>query len=467
MAPRSKATTVVTVKSRAGRVAAPPKQPVSISVKRTTSSARGATSSRPTERNDYFASLLDPIGVTGVGIPDFDTYPSLKVQTSHRARVTTDASGNFTLCVKPALRNGVISPGIDGVTGNYHMVAAVAAAAAIQAPVGSSLATVGQILNTTDQAFFQANYESIRPVSFAIKTENISPALDMSGVLMITQIPAEAQPFPASFSTLIASGIESVAPLGVPTFTSPDDIMGARGQLESATREAIISWCPEGPESYMYQQAETLENGCVGWRSMPLTLAASASVAPNADYLYNLPRVYRQVLDIGAPNAAGATVVNMGYDFDELTTVQTPSIVLRWEGCPASTPIAEIEYVCNWECIPKVATTSILPVTASPANPDELAQASNIMPMLPRASYPGTPSMPANAALALAKRSTTHLYDKTISRKSAIEGRSVWTDVRQGAGALLKSAAPFLLKVPLAGPLLSGGAALIGSLLSR
>lgn len=430
----------------------------------------------PTSRNDYLASLLDPITVTGVGIPDFDTYPSAKVHTSKRIRVTTDASGNWVLLFRPNVYRGLFYPGIDGTTGNYHCVQSrTAGSAAPAAPAGTTFAAVDGVMTATDLAFFATNYSSVRPVSACLKTENIAAALTITGDLFTATLPAEALPFPASYSTLAAVGIETSVELPTPTYVSPDNIMSGVGQLESVTRETITTWKPEGPESYNYSiqpeetAATTITDGAsTGFFTNQWWVAGSTNTPATQDVNYYLPERFDAAFSTGVFQALTPSVANGATKNIREPNNKLPFILLKLEGCPPSTVVMELEIIINWECIPRNSVTALMPTTPSYAVPDELAQATNVMQMIPATYYPGSDSnMRANQLRAAALESSTHLYEPKIARKDAVTGQSLWTRFRKGAAAVLNRLAAPLALIPKAGPLLSGGAALIGNLLGR
>lgn len=430
----------------------------------------------PTSRNDYLASLLDPINNTGVGIPDFDTYPSAKVHTSKRIRVTTDASGNWVLLFRPNVYRGVFYPGIDGATGNYHCVQSrTAGSVAPASPAGTTFASVEGVMTATDLAFFATNYSSVRPVSACLKTENIAAALTITGDLFTTTLPAESLPFPASYSTLAATGIETAVALPNPTYLSPADIMSGVGQLESVTRETITTWKPEGPESYIYssQPADTTavavtDGASTGFFSNEWWVAGSTNTPALQDVKYYLPERYDAAFSTGVFQALTPSVANGAIKNIREPNNKLPFILLKLEGCPPSTVVMELEIIINWECIPRNSVTALMPTTPSYAVPDELAQATNVMQMIPATHYPGSDSnMRANQLRASALQSTSHLYEPTVARKEAVTGQSMWTRFRRGAASVLSRLAAPLALIPKAGPLLSGGAALIGNLLGR
>lgn len=431
----------------------------------------------PSRRNDYLATLLDPENVKGVGIPDFDLTPSSKIQTSKRIRVTTDASGNFTAVIMPCMYRGIIKPGIDGTTGNYHLVGVVNGAAPMPAfPVGSTNATTDSVITDNDRAYLCANFEAIRPVSMAVKSEVIGAALTMSGDLLLARTTSEGLWFPASFSTLAPLGIESNAftSLPNPTYVSPADVMSGKGQLESLSREAVVTYIPEGPKSYDYVTVPTnasatavVEEGSSGCYVNKWFVAGSTSSPGNNDCLYLLPWSINSALPPGVGDAVGPTVANSAYLMTFEPNVRQPGVVVKIEGAPASTAVIELEIIVNWEALARNSVTALVPTAPTFSNPDELAQANNIVSNIPAAYYPGTPAMPANQIRTLAVQAAGHLYTPGVHRQDAITGVSLFTKLRRGVGGLLKSAAGALAAIPKAGPLLSGGAALLGSLMSR
>lgn len=436
--------------------------------------ARTVTDKGSNRRNDYLATLLDPENVKGVGIPDFDTYPANCVQTSKRFRVTTDAAGNWCAVLTPAMYRGILYPGIDGATGNYHSVSARNGPTAPAAPAGTTFAAIDSVITDNDRAFFCTNYASIRPVSMAVKTEPIGPALTMSGDLLCTTLPAEAQVFPASYSTLAATGFETLNLLENPTYVSPADVMSGKGQLESLTRETVTTWRPEGPVSYEYASVPAnalnsaiVDAASVGNYANQFWVAGSANPPATADVAYFFNKRFNAAASTGIQNSAGPSVVSAFTRTQAENDILQPTILLQVEGGPVSTIVMEVEVLINWECIPRNAVSALIPTMITYANPDELAQAGNVIHSIPATHYPGTPSMPANNIRTLAIQSTGHLYDPSIHRQDAVTGASLFTRIRRGVGGFLKGAAGVLMGVPKAGPLLSGGAALLGSLLSR
>lgn len=408
----------------------------------------------PTQRNDYLATLLDPIGVQGVGIPDFDTRKVITCATHARQIVTTDAGGNAIFCFRPTAVSGGLRLGCNASGDELHCNGSI-----LNLPVGYTAAVPFALLKSSDVQLFQADFVQVRPVSFAVKFVPTQAILNAQGMLhVVDYIGGEAIPFPLDIPSMEAGGLSTALGIGInaqnePVFTSLKEIAASADHTNTMTTTTITAWTPDLPTSFdwngMGGQAGEAET--TGW-----TLEAHASTVgpPTVSNYY----VWRKFLQ--AYSTLGTD------DFFPTNDSPLPTMVYAFEGGTPATTIGEFEFFINWEAIPRPNLSSILPTRVTPSMPDELAQASNIMQVVPKTYYPSQPKMPQTAIRPTLMSSTTHLYDGT-DRKAAVTGTSLWDKIKAGASKVLGLAAPLLTAIPKIGMVLGPGAAMVSRMLAN
>lgn len=102
--------------------------------------------------------------------------------------------------------------------------------------------------------------------------------------------------------------------------------------------------------------------------------------------------------------------------------VRLPSIFFGCTGCEANADVFTVTFYTVYEVIPRMS--SLTPGNISPADGEELDQATNIVAMLPPARSLTNVADPVNQVYKRAAQAATHLYNPNVHRKAAKSGRS-------------------------------------------
>lgn len=424
---------------------------------RATKKPATATRATTTCRNDYLGSLLDPFNGKGVGIPDFDTSKVLTVQTHNRFPVTTNTGGTAAYVFKPAYSAGIMRVGMtDATSANWHSMFA-----------GPNLtggnASAIQALKAADIALFEADFEQVRPVSFAAKFVPQQNATQIQGLLyVIDHIPGDAFPVPLSVPTALAGGIESVIgpdPIAsAPVVASLADAEAMADHINRIQMTTVTSWTPDLPDNLLWKAiGGTAGNsdsfGTVSTQWVNTTLGGTDT--------YRVPFEYTNLVnEAGAPVYSAATS-----SVNRVTDGPLSSFMWVFAGCTGGSTVGDIEIVINWEVQVRPGLSSILPTRVVPSNPDEFAQANNVSQMVPHTYYPDQPNEPTTRLFPHLIDTAKHLYDGT-PKKEAIEGTSLWSKIKRVGGKVAGAVAPLLSAIPGVGPILGPGAAFLSTLLS-
>lgn len=418
---------------------------------------------QPTCRNDYLASLLDPFNGAGVGIPDFDTNKVLTSTTRYRYPIATNAGGFAVYAFQPAFNNGGIKVGSNEDGSVLHCMTATSA------NLGTDdAAFTFSLVKSADRTLFQADFLSVRPVSMGVKFVPTQAATAIEGLLhVVDYVPGRARPFRLSNTAAAVSngGIEKAlgpitggaAPAQLPVFASLTDIETSADHINRIALETVTTWTPELPDNLAWcamgnngeGHSESIGFPAYNWENTNTTTVDQYLLS--AEYENLMDDAGNPIWDPAGPGATRSPMANY------------PMCVWAFSGATASTTIGEIEVVINWEIIVRPALTSILPTRTIASNPDEFAQAANVMQSVPKTYYPTDPNEPTTRIRPLLLSSVNHLYDGT-PRKAAVEGTSLWSKIKSIGGRVLGAAAPFLAKVPGLGAVLGPGAALLSEL---
>lgn len=415
-------------------------------------------------RNSYLDTLLDPEHCTGVGVPDFNTMPSVKFQTNTRHNFSCPATNSWiAFAVAPTLAE-VADGGYNTVflggtpAGNSLNLLSVSAATAAVATLASGS---NFLLSFEDADLIQNNFSAIRPVSMAMTVMNADNITTAQGQHGMTLLPVQQFPCtPDSVQTnnggglggnvAGATGYQQGAPANV------GDLMDAMQVLQPTTQTVRCVWSPEDPSDYDYMPVNPAGDQ-VGSASPPTTVLSQFIAQSWTNTVTSEGDVYIIPSGITITTPVGGGEAQLQWLPDG-----KPYILY----CASGLKIGEtqqffVTLTTNWEAIPRSAIGSRMGVTPSPSNPDELTQATNVVQMIPDASAPNLPNDTNTRLQQAALGTAPHLYDGT-SRKEALEGTSISKTIGKGLGV----AAPFLGAVPGVGTILSMGASFLSTLLS-
>lgn len=431
--------------------------------------ASGPKPTRSTGRNDYLATLLDPAEVKGVGIPDFDSRRAFAMHTRSRYVVRTRPSitKDIIIAVRPNPDDGLINFGYDPTAqagkpnvSTWHCMLA----GSVDLPATSSAATTADVVNGPDKALMYADFESFRPVSMGVRFVPEQAPLNASGLVhCIANVPANGVVFGPDSAGLSAGdyyggiSVEIYPSLSqdAPMFNRLDQIAAVADHSSPVLREFSAVWTPETPNDFEYLPVGST---AVALQTSGYVRTEYINTVTGNLNVYALSRHYVQSTEM---NGAGGFTVDFG-------SHPYPAILFAFEGASDfDLVLGELVFDINWEMIPRPGLTALLPTHSQPANPLDLAQASNVMQLVPKVFDPADTSAPASAAMSAARASTSDLYTPSIPTKSALEGTSFWSRLKGGVSKISRYAAPFLAGVPKIGPLLSVGAGLLSSVLGR
>lgn len=413
----------------------------------------------PSSRNDYLSSLLDPFNAKGIGIPDFDTAKVLTVTTVNRYPVTSDSGGRRVIIFRPGNAGGIMTPGMQTADGNnlHSMLNSSANKGG-----GTTGAGVTNLLKANDLTLFQNDFEQVRPVSMGLKWVPTQNATTMQGLIyVVDHIPGDCFPVPLSSATAAAGGIEQatgslLSAQNVAAFTNMSDIEASADHINHISKELVSSWTPDLPDNIMWRRigenaGQSDFSGTYQYKWLNTTLGG------DDDYI--VPGHYS-----GIGNSTTKTFTSIA-NVERLDDDPFASIIWAFDGCTVSAALGDVEIVVNWEVQVRPGLSSIMPTRVVPSNPDEFAQASNIIQQVPRSYYPGDPNEPTTQLMPHIRGAATHLYDGT-PKKQAVEGTSLWSKIKSVGGKLLGAATPFLSMIPGAGPVLGAGASFLSSIMN-
>jgi len=450
---------------------------------------------QPRANNDFLSAIVDPeFAGKGKGIPDDETMPSVKFQTSYVDDIKVNAAGDYLAFHTPALSNGGYHPCLmykgGFAAGNNPLITGLCPTATTTTagfPVVMSGAdtftpeVVHDVLPAAQKAAVQQNFAAVRPVSMVVKFTPTQAALTASGSLRAGIMSRQQSPASIDWNDFAAnlSGtptINGVAILGspaspaglvggvvMPVTPTLDDLAAGTSFAANVTQPVTLVWRFEDAQDFIYRTTSDE--------------IFDASIAGNPWYsTYNNEAcgTYPAVMNTnGALNGVWACPGGITYA-DEATVVNTimiqqpynqwvyPTAFWMVRGATVAggnQSLGEVRVVINWEGIPITGTSNVMATTPSPSNPMEAAQATNVVPMLPAAYAPDEPSAPETQVFKAVAKSTGDLYAGG-DVKSAVEGKSVLAKLGSG---LAKAASTFL---PFPASLLgTAGEALIDALL--
>jgi len=374
---------------------------------------RGRSSRRNDDKNEYLETLLNPEICTTVKIPDTTVAESATLQTRGVIDITLDGSGNCLYAIAPAYDPGggvfnanaaaALRIGMDNL-GNLTMMDQASATL----PPGYNGCIKTDVMSTKLSNEIRSTFSSIRPVSFCMKVTCTEAALSAHGTHFAGcwdrgQYPAQAIPAgyaPADFSNYFGNNTNGPETL--------DEAASGAVQLTNLTSNLCVNWAPQDESDFVY-------------RNTNYGTHASAAFF-NTDYgagaMYWTP--FQVTANLRPANVvAGVVEIN--------AEASLPYLIYGVRGGTPNASAITLELFINWEAIPIATESKIVAGSPSPSNPGELAQATNVMTLLPAVRQPDVPGDVTTRMYESAAKSSSHLYDGSTSKKKATEGTS-WID---------------------------------------
>lgn len=425
--------------------------------------AKRASSKR--DRNIYAASLLNPSGVKDAKIPDESTIPSITLQTSSKHTVQSDSAGNFYRCIKPTVN-----------TGMYDVRRSTAGDLKQQDAIDDIDPTwiggdVLAILSAAQIESFTRTCAAIRPVSMSVEYIPTQAALTAqglggTGLYSGQSIPAawdsantqsggltdpslihwDNSLAPSTMSEALTSMKTEVnAMTGFTTYWGPED----EGDFEYRSLE-YTALAPSGKVTYAHQSNSTTlgwnlcyyvkDNGSGGTELVRYIFPWNATPSPGYSAIGEEAFTYNN----------GHVDYYCGLPQIEDSDLSYPWIAVLFTGTDPSTTLGELVITINWEAIPNQSIQSVITASHSSWNPNELAQAANIVRNVPETTTRMNNDPNTKIRMA-AIQSTSDLYDDRVGTKHAVEGNSFFDRVKKFASkidwSLVASAGKALLSM--------------------
>lgn len=393
------------------------------------------------ERNAYLESLLNPEYAHDARVPDDSCLPSATFHTQRSFDLSTNADGRACYVLGPnyvSLNHANQSAGIGaiklGVTvGSTEGELVLAEAGSPDLDPSNPGCTTFQVMTSDMKTQIAENFAAIRVVSACLKIVPIAAAMTASGALATGLVPrgefvgrldcgaaSPANGLDAFFTTRGAQSIDDV-------FSGPEN------QVTNATVESCVTWFPQDAVDNIYKP--TLAGARQGTFAVTTCLDTVTG---------NINRFYAPfALEAGA--VVNSTSNTGGTQLPD-TTFSTPYFVVAIKDAPATTKTHTATLTINYEAIPLTNVSMLTSSEPSPANPLELAQATNTVRNLPNTRY----ALPGDAP--------THMYEAATAAaahlstrgpvKSVVEGRSFLDEIKKGAtsvGKWVKSNSGFLM----------------------
>jgi len=372
-------------------------------------------------KNLYLETLLRPEVIHGIGVPDSVQTGSVKFVTVHRNGFTTAPIAAATWAawvLSPTIGYDWTSPGGSPTGTSLHSLQTSAA----QTAAGNSLAqiTMNASVSAADSAMIRANFSAYRIVSASCNVTCTGAALNNTGQHSMNCVSSRCLPWNLDNTTSAAGNVGLGYATGYGTGATPfgpyaatiGQLLDSGGPVVSVNNPLRCVWCPQDSTSTNYINVA------------PET--AAVDVQDNS-----IARPY-QWEGVGGEECIYTVVQKQwseAYDLDDETLYiqeqlgnDRPMFIYAAAGC-VNNQTFMIETVVNWEAIPAISIGSQFGVTPSPSNPEELAQATNVMAMVPPASAPTMIGDMNTLAQKAALKVVPHLYDGT-DRKAAVEGKS-------------------------------------------
>lgn len=437
---------------------------------------------KATGNNDYLGAVVDPeFSGKGRGIPDDETMPSVKFQTSLVDVISSNAAGDYVAFHTPAVTNGgyhptIIYPGGFGTPETAFLSALCPTASAFNgatiAGVGPTVFTsevVHDVIATATKTAIEGNFAAIRPVSMVMKFTPTEAALTAQGSLRAGTM--SRQQSPGAQSVALHTGLLTVngnpiAANNIPEglgFLAPsnpvlEDLASGSSFAGNITKTVNLVWRFEDVQDYIYRttQSEQPTNAAGGFTD-------------NWWYFFDTEScgAYPSIIDGGTASTSLVWVFPGSTSYTGAEEMIADRPFANWvyptaywmvRGASPSTVLGEVRIIINWEAIPIVGVQSIMATTPSPSNPNEVSQVGNVVPYLPAAYDPNNSGAPETKMFNAAAKSTGDLYNETPP-KEALEGTSVLKKVGGGLAKAASAILPFPLSL-----VATGAEALMGML---
>jgi hypothetical protein len=404
------------------------------------------------DRNEYLATLVDPVNVTGVGIPDQVTLPSVKFQTSHEfTQITRTTTAPWTLfAIGPTITGGYMQAGGKTTDGTeLHSLTVSAAQTAASNSLATYFGTSGSNVVSANDAVQMVNtFSSYRPVSAMLEVSCQGAFGTSTGEHGIALLDGRGLPWRIDNSTTATGGlgVSSGFTGGAATIS---DAIDQCTTVVSALDPVRCFWRPADGTSLDYIELPLLQGDPAGdlIRQIPWTNTAPAEAEVAALVGHDLIQV---------TDADG-----VGVFIQDIQTRDTPYFIYAAMNEVANTKKL-VRMVVNWEAIPRATLGARLGTTPSVSNPVELAQAVNITQMIPMSFAPTLPENAGTRIITAVQDTVEHLYAPGMSQKAAVEG----TGFKKLLGGLLGAASGPLAMIPAVGPALSVGASFLSSMIT-
>lgn len=404
------------------------------------------------EVNSYLAGLADPkYAGKGSKIPDSETIPSVAFQTSYVDTIATDSRGRLLAFHAPTLSNGGFHPALTNTAASASVrIFAIDPSSPSEVPANYTNFEIHDIVPAATLAAIRSNFAAVRPVSMSVQVTPTQALLNASGFFYAGTLSREQSPAALSSSIGGAPGPGEIVRMA--TVPVLDQLISGAQYQANITKPLTILWRFEDGQDFVYRETARDSNISVGTGNGGAYIAyqnyssQSSFVQPviwpggaGQENLWFVPGGY------GNEEDALPIPGNVGSRPDQMYCY--PSVFLGAEGCAASTTIAEVTFVINWEGLPIVGTSSIMSATPSPTSPMELAQAQNIVPSMPVAFDPTSASQPEAQIVQAVKKAAS----EDVSKPSAVKGRSVVSKIAGFAARGLATILPFPLSLVATG----------------
>lgn len=425
----------------------------------------GPDSSGSGPSNPYLFSLVNPRAAKdrGIGVPS-GHLPSVKFQTKYRVSTTVDAAGASSYVFTPALTYGVLRLGTNSSGGCTLLASSTSTDLSGEGytAAGYSAATRTAIISTADATDICASGVGIRPVSMQVDFVPTDTVLNEKGLINVRQGARDQLPCRAGTNATVSDeAYFGRAPINLGAIAADSN------SYECRASEAVSTyWAPQDEQDFIYtplsssdgivpsRPGDATDEVNFGWHDGAYV---SATTGTNVAYL-----PYQVVeTEQGAQVAASerTDIISRGH----------PWIQFTFTGCQltagAVTTVGVFDIYINWEMLSD-GSRVVDHSTASVTNPLEIAQALNATALAPMISYPDSPASPITQTHEALREATTHLYDKRVNQKNAIEGTSWLPKLAKAVAPALGAAAGLIPGVgPVIAPLASTGAAFLASLL--
>jgi hypothetical protein len=366
-------------------------------------SAPGSSSSGGRATNRFLYSCIRPSLSEGTKIPDDNVMPSFTVQTVRYFNV----SGNSTASSRYWVFSGnflqsVLLVGTTYSTGEFTLMKAGNA----DLPSGNGGCVLYDAVTTSQRSGLESVASDIRFVSGELKWVPMASATNNAGIISIGrfgrgQWPAQIDdPNGGGFSDGLASSLGNQGN----GFSNRSEFQSACVYSASAARPTVATLFPQDEAARRYRAVPATATGSPDEPTYPLAQDCSQF----NEYLFENEAGIDEVGSYYLPAAVtnGAALIDsnlefvpgtLGYyaaDINLSSEQQNGWIGVMVDGIADGVTLGRLEWVCNWECLPRQEYGSIVAPTSSPSDPIAMSHADNVLSTLPPAFAPDMPSDP-------------------------------------------------------------------------